>query len=82
MHESSSIGRPLGAEEIAMMRSLLREYCAQQRCDRQGHVAEEAARYLVTLYQDGLSTEEELRRRLYERRNWGGQLILIRPPTG
>ncbi|MBB3465200.1 hypothetical protein FHT92_005848 [Rhizobium sp. BK377] len=76
MHGSFSIGgRPLGAEEIAMMRSLLREYCAQRRCDRQGDVAEEAARYLVALYQGGLSTEEELRRRLYEKRNWGGQLI-------
>ncbi|PLU62379.1 hypothetical protein FB009_114141 [Sinorhizobium medicae] len=83
MHESFSIGgRPLGAEEIAMMRSLVREYCSQRRCDRQGDVAEEAARYLVTLYQNGLSTEEELRRRLYEKRNWGGQLILVRPPTG
>ncbi|PLU00133.1 hypothetical protein BMJ32_17845 [Sinorhizobium medicae] len=65
-----------------MMRSLVREYCSQRRCDRQGDVAEEAARYLVTLYQNGLSTEEELRRRLYEKRNWGGQLILVRPPTG
>lgn len=70
MQESFSIGaRPLGAEEIAMMRGLLREYCSQRRCDRQGVVAEEAARHLVALYQDGLSTEEELRRRLYERRN-------------
>jgi len=82
MQESFSRGgRPLGAEEIAMMRGLLREYCSQRRCDRQGDVAEEAARYLITLYQNGLGTEEELRRRLYEKRNWGGQLILVRPPT-
>lgn len=82
MHASfSTRGRPLGAGEIAMMRMLLREYCAQRRCERQGDVAEEAARYLVTLYQDGLSNEAELRRRLYDMRNWSGELILVRPPT-
>jgi hypothetical protein len=71
MQEGFLMGaRPLGAEEIAMMRSLLREYCSQRRCDKRGDVAEEAARYLVTLYQNGLSAEEELRRRLYEKRDW------------
>jgi len=67
MHGKFSIGgRPLGAEEIAMMRRLLGEYCSQRRCDRQGDLAEAAARYLVILYQNGSSTEAELRRRLYE----------------
>ncbi len=58
----SAGGRPLGAEEISMMRGLLREYCSLRRCDRQGDIAEDAARYLVSLYQSGLGSEDELRR--------------------
>lgn len=70
MRESFSPGgRPLGPAEISMMRGIIKEYCALRRCDRLGDVAENAARYLVSLYQRGLGREEDLRKLLFE--EWG-----------
>lgn len=67
MRESFSLGgRPLGPEDVSMMRGIIKEYCALRRCDRQGDVAEDAARYLVSLYQRGLGREEDLRKQLFE----------------
>lgn len=57
-------GRPLGPETISMIRDLLREYCTARSCQHQGPEAEDAARRLVVLYQNGIDDAGELRRLL------------------
>ncbi len=51
-----------------MIRGILKEYSALLRCDGQGHLAEDAARHLVNLYQSGINDGDELRRLLFARR--------------
>ncbi|ASP98438.1 hypothetical protein CDO24_13955 [Sinorhizobium meliloti] len=53
-------GRPLGLEEVALIRAILKDYCAARCCHRDGEIAQEAARHLVRLYQRGYSTRDEL----------------------
>lgn len=47
-----------------MIRALLREYCTARSCHHHGPEAEDAARRLVVLYQDGIDDGDELRRLL------------------
>jgi hypothetical protein len=60
----NSFGAPLGPEDVAMIRGLVREHCDIRRCERQGTEAEDAARHLLWWFQSGVTDRDSLRRLL------------------
>jgi hypothetical protein len=61
----NSYGAPLGSQDVAMIRSLVKEHCERRRCDRQGVEAEDAARQLLRWFQGGIIDRKQLRRLLH-----------------
>jgi hypothetical protein len=57
-------GASLGAEDVAMMRGLLSEYCAARQCEKHSIEAEDAAKCLLAWFQSGTIDRAELVRLL------------------
>lgn len=58
---------PLGPDEIAVVRSLIREYCSERMVDPLADEALDAARELLTWYQIGVTNRDRLRELLNSR---------------
>ncbi len=60
----SMCGVVLSSEHVSMMRGLLKEHCENRQYHRQSAEAEDAARGLLSWYQNGVTDQERLRQLL------------------
>lgn len=56
--------RALAAEDVAMLRTILRDYCSARHIDRDSSTGLGAARELIRLLETGVSDCEHLQRHL------------------
>ncbi|MDQ0323909.1 hypothetical protein QO002_006116 [Pararhizobium capsulatum DSM 1112] len=61
MDRGDSCGVPLRPGDVAMLRGLVKEYCENRQCRRQGVEGEDVARQLVRWFQSGMTEKERLR---------------------
>jgi hypothetical protein len=64
MRHYNICGAPLASEDVAMIRGLVRDYCARCNFEKQGAEAEDAARQILWQFQCGVTDREDLRRLL------------------